>query len=440
MIQSPIHRKVLSIAWPMIIAGASGPLLGIVDTAILGHLDSARYLSAVAVGASALTLVLWLLSFLRMGTTGLVARAWGQGDRQLCRELLWQSLLLAGALGVFLVALQGPLLRVTLWLLGPGEGTYPIALEYCQIRIWAAPATLCSYAAVGWLLGLQRARQTLVVMVTTNVANIGLDFVFIIGLEMNSAGAAWASVLAEYLGLAVVLWMVRRELQRLGGYVAPRQLVQWRSYGQLLAVNRDLFLRTASIVFVFTFFTAQGARLGDDIVAANAVSDSAGAAGVLRAGRFCTRSGVFVRPRYWRRQVETLLRHQPRLRYLGGGYCRGLPAWPICCSATLLWPHLRICHRLPSWSLTTTVGWWLFRCWPRSAIHLMAFCWGRAVPGRCADTMFAALLIFLACWWLTSEWGNTGFVVGVSACFMGARSGLMSIAFWWLSRRGWQLR
>ncbi|MCV6606131.1 MAG: MATE family efflux transporter, partial [Porticoccaceae bacterium] len=126
--RSAIRRRVVAIAWPMIIAGASGPLLGIVDTAILGHLDSAHFLSAVAVGASALTLILWLLSFLRMGTTGLAARAWGQGNNQLCRELLWQSLLLALSLGILLIVLQAPLLQLILWLLGPGESIYAIAL------------------------------------------------------------------------------------------------------------------------------------------------------------------------------------------------------------------------------------------------------------------------------------------------------------------------
>ncbi|MGS2723471.1 MATE family efflux transporter [Porticoccus sp. GXU_MW_L64] len=439
MIHSRLHRKVLSIAWPMIIAGASGPLLGIVDTAILGHLDSARYLSAVAVGASALTLILWLLSFLRMGTTGLVARAWGQGDRrarsQSCRELLWQSLLLALVLGVLLVALQGPLLQLVLWLLGPGEGIYGIALEYCQIRIWAAPATLCSYAAVGWLLGLQRARQTLVIMVATNAANIGLDVVLIVGLEMNSAGAAWASLLAEYLGLGVALWMVRRELQSLGGYVAPRQLLQLAGYGQLLAVNRDLFLRTASIVFVFTFFTAQGARLGDDIVAANAVLlqlvllVSYGLDGFAHA-------------------AESLSGHA-----IGGGRIKrfyaisracGLWGAAIAAAASLLYwlfreaivstftnlPHIaRLVTDYYGWlvavPLLATV------CYTLDGILLGA---GRTRQMR--DTMFAALLVFLLCWWLALPWGNSG--LWLAFClFMAARSLLMGLAFWQLSQRGW---
>ncbi|MDM3870822.1 MATE family efflux transporter [Porticoccus sp. W117] len=439
MIRSPIHRKVLSIAWPMIIAGASGPLLGIVDTAILGHLDSARYLSAVAVGASALTLVLWLLSFLRMGTTGLVARAFGQANRQqgrqLCRELLWQSLLLALALGVLLIAFQEPLLQLILWLLGPGEGIYEVALEYCQIRIWAAPATLCSYAAVGWLLGLQRARQTLLIMVATNAANIVLDFLLIIGLEMNSAGAAWASLLAEYLGLAVALWMVRRELKSLGGYVAPRQLLKLASYGQLLAVNRDLFLRTASIVFVFTFFTAQGARLGDDTVAANAVLlqlvllVSYGLDGFAHA-------------------AESLSGHA-----IGGGKIKRFYAISRACGI---------------WGVAIATGaslaYWLFRDvivatftdlpqiaelatryygWVVAVPLLATLCYtldgillGAGRTRQMRDTMFIALLAFLACWWLTLPWGNTGLWLAFCV-FMACRSVLMSWAFGWLSKRGW---
>ena len=271
MSPNSIHRRVLAIAWPMIIAGASGPLLGIVDTAILGHLDSSRYLGAVAVGASALSLILWLLGFLRMGTTGPTARALGGEQQQHCRELLWQSLALALVLGCVLLIVQRPLLQLIIWLLGPGPGIYQTALDYCHIRIWAAPATLCSYAAIGWLLGLQRARDTLVVMVVTNAANIGLDFLFIVGLDMGSDGAAWASLLSEYLGVALALLFVRRQLQKLGGGLDPRQLLRIDTYRQLLSVNRDLFLRTACLVFAFTFFTAQGARLGDDIVATNAL-------------------------------------------------------------------------------------------------------------------------------------------------------------------------
>ncbi|MCV6606555.1 MAG: MATE family efflux transporter, partial [Porticoccaceae bacterium] len=300
---------------------------------------------------------------------------------------------------------------------------------------WAAPATLCSYAAVGWLLGLQRARQTLAIMVATNVANIVLDFVLIVGLEMNSAGAAWASLLAEYLGLAVALWMVRRELQRLGGYVAPRQLLHLKSYGQLLAVNRDLFLRTASIVFVFTFFTAQGARLGDDVVAANAVliqlvllvsygldgfahaaeSLSGHAIGGGRLKRFyaisraCGLWGVVIAAAaslaYWlfREVIVSSFTDLPQIATLATRYYGWLVAVP----------------------LLATV------CYTLDGILLGA---GRTRQMR--DTMFLALLAFLVCWWLTQPWGNTG--LWLAFClFMGARSVLMGVAFWWLSKRGW---
>ncbi|UTW44597.1 MATE family efflux transporter [bacterium SCSIO 12696] len=435
--QRAIHRRVIAIAWPMIIAGASGPLLGVVDTAILGHLDSARYLSAVAIGASALTLVLWLLSFLRMGTTGLVARAWGQGSQQRCRELLWQSLVLAFALGALLIVVQAPLLQLILWLLGPSDEIYGIALEYCQIRIWAAPATLCSYAAIGWLLGLQRARQTLVIMVVVNGANIGLDFLFIVGFQMNSAGAAWASLLAEYLGLAVALLFVRHQLAHLSGYVAPRQLLQLHSYRRLLVVNRDLFLRTACAVFVFTFFTAQGARLGSEVVAANAILIqlvllvSYGLDGFAHAAE--SLSGQAVGARKLQRFY---------------GVCRACGVWGVTIAAVASGLYgvfqgaiVSVFTDLPEVAtLANTYYAWLVAvpllatvCYTLDGVFLGA---GRTREMR--NTMFAALVLFLGGWWLTLPWGNTG--LWLSFCvFMGARSLFMGLAFWRLSQQGWFL-
>ena len=265
------QKKVLAIALPMTAASISIPLLGLVDTAILGHLELTHYLAAVAAGSSVLTMLLWLFSFLRMGSTGLTARAWGAGDHNRCLELLAQSLLLALILGIALTLVQRPLLTAILTLIKPSDTVYQLALEYCQIRIFAAPATLGTLCAVGWLLGLQRIRSTLLLMLFTNVANIGLDFLFIVGLDMNSKGAAYASLIAELLGFFLALALIAYNLKDIHGAINKKHLRQWQRYQEFLRINRHLFIRTACLVFTMAFFTAQGARQGDTILAANAI-------------------------------------------------------------------------------------------------------------------------------------------------------------------------
>lgn len=423
-----IHKQVLAIAWPMILAGASVPLLGIVDTAILGHLDEVTFLSAVAVGASALSLLLWLLSFLRMGTTGLVARAWGGQDNQQCRELLWQSLSLALVLGVLLILLQQPVFQLILWLLGPSDEIRNFALEYCHIRIWAAPAALCSYAAIGWLLGLQRARQTLVILATTNIANIGLDFFFIMGLDLNSAGAAWASLLAEYIGVAIAIIFVRRELKQLGGDVDPRTLLQPRTYKRLLTVNRDLFIRTACVVFTFTFFTAQGARLGDEILAVNAILmqlvmlTSYGLDGIAHAAESLTGHAVGAKdPNRFRVTCGATLQW-------GGG---------VALMASLAFflfqqPIIALFTSLPEVvTLTNSYYGWLVLmpllaagCFILDGVFL-----GADHTHTMRNIMFVATaLLFLPAWWLAQPLGNHGLWLAF-AVFMAGRSMLMTISY-----------
>ncbi|MGV6806529.1 MAG: MATE family efflux transporter, partial [bacterium] len=161
----------------MTIASSTVPLLGLVDTAILGHLDHPRYLAAVAAGGSIMTFIGWLFAFLRMGNTGLTAQASGSGDTDRNREILFQSAGLGLLLGAALILLHTPLLHLAVALIKPSPDVQLLTYEYCRIRIFAAPATFFSFAAIGWLLGNQRARACLVILVVTNMANIALDFV-----------------------------------------------------------------------------------------------------------------------------------------------------------------------------------------------------------------------------------------------------------------------
>ena len=266
-----LHRKIWQIAWPAILSNISVPLLGVVDTAILGHLETTRYLGAVAIGASILSFLYWGFGFLRMGTTGLVARAAGAGDRHRELAVLLQSGVLAIALAALVIASLPAWLALGIRLMAPGPELTPLAVEYISIRVYSAPAVLLTYAALGWFIGRQDTRWPMLILIFTNALNIALDILFIVVLDWKSAGAARATLCAEYAGLALALLLIYRRVdwQPLG-LVAPG-LRQIRAYRELLESNRYLFVRTICLLFGFAFFTAMSTRQGETVLAANTI-------------------------------------------------------------------------------------------------------------------------------------------------------------------------
>jgi MATE family multidrug resistance protein len=242
-----------------------------VDTAVVGHLPDARYLAAVTLGATLFSFLYWGFGFLRMGTTGLTSQAAGRRDDEAVRNLLGQSLLLAMVLGVMLIVAGRPLVTLGLWLLDGSEQASLLAAEYAGIRLLSAPAVLANYAILGWFLGQQNSRVTLAIMVLTNGINIALDLLFVVGLGMTSDGVAWATVIADYSGLALGLWLVNHQLKLLEGRFLRQRLLRLAAYAELFAVNANLFVRTLGLLFAMAFFTAQGAAQGDTVLAANAV-------------------------------------------------------------------------------------------------------------------------------------------------------------------------
>jgi MATE family multidrug resistance protein len=264
-----LDHKIWAIAWPAILSHISIPLLGLVDSAILGHLSSPRYLGAVAIGAALLSFLYWGFSFLRMGTTGLVARAEGAGDHEGSLLILYRSALLALAISALVLVLHRPLLSLGLLLMSPQGDLLPLAESYTRIRIASAPAVLVTYTIIGWFIGRQNSRWPMVIVVLTNVTNIGLDFLFIVGLGMASDGAALATVIAEYVGCGLALWAVWQAHPGAPPARLKSSLTDVSAYKHLLRSNRHLFLRTISLLFSFAFFTAQGENFGKEALAAN---------------------------------------------------------------------------------------------------------------------------------------------------------------------------
>ncbi|WP_434340603.1 MATE family efflux transporter DinF [Motilimonas cestriensis] len=275
-LSDPSYRKRLfALALPMMLSNVTVPLLGLVDAAVLGHLDHSYYLAGVSVGAMLITLAFWLLGFLRMSTTGLVAQAFGRNDAMAIKQVLLQSLVLAGALSVLLLVLQSVILNLGLILAAPSEQVALYAQQYFSIRIWSAPAALANYVILGWLLGMQNARAPMWLLIITNLVNILLDLWFVLGLGWQVQGAAAASVIADYFGFGLGLYFVFHAIKphwQPGDLSALMKKIWVKvNFFRLIALNRDIFLRTLCVQICFSFMTFYGARLGDDILAANAV-------------------------------------------------------------------------------------------------------------------------------------------------------------------------
>ena len=267
----PTHRRVWALAAPMILSNISVPLVALVDSTVIGHLPHAHQLGAVAVGASMYIFLAWMMGFLRMGTTGFSAQAAGRGDGTALRQILLQGLLLSVLLSMLLGAIAIPFSGVALSVMQPSAELHELSLDFFHIRLFGLPAALASYALVGWFLGTQNARAPLAILLTTNLVNIALNLWFVLGLDWGVAGSARASVIAEWSGALLGLWLTRGALRKFPGTLVLAALGVWHNWKPLLGVNRDIFIRSLMLQLVFFSITLQGARLGDATVAANAL-------------------------------------------------------------------------------------------------------------------------------------------------------------------------
>ena len=264
-------RNVWALAAPMILSNITVPLLGIVDTAVMGHLENPVYVGAVAVGGTIFSFLFVGLNFLRMGTTGLAAQAHGAGDTNEMRTVLIQAVIIGLGLAILLIALQRPIGTLALWLIAPDADVLAPALTYFNVRIWAAPGALANFALVGWFIGMQNTRAPFYIMLVTNLTNIALSLLFVVGFGYRTGGVALASVIAEFTGLLVGAWLARRELSGFAGQLIKSHLLDPARLRRIVSVNANILVRTMSLMFVFGFVTAQGARQGTALLAANAI-------------------------------------------------------------------------------------------------------------------------------------------------------------------------
>ena len=264
------HRRVLKIAVPIVLSNATVPILGAVDTGVVGQIGGAAPIGAVGLGAIVLTSLYWVFGFLRMGTSGLVAQAQGAGDRAEVAANLSRALMIGLAAGAGLVLLQIPLLAGAFALAPASAEVERLARGYLGIRIWGAPATISLYAVTGWLIALERTRAVLVLQFWMNGLNICLDLWFVLGLGWGVEGVALATLIAEWTGLALGLWLCRGAFA--GGFWSDRARVFDRGrLVRMLAVNGDIMLRSVLLQACFTSFLFLSARFGDVTLAGNQV-------------------------------------------------------------------------------------------------------------------------------------------------------------------------
>lgn len=430
----PTHHKVWALAAPMILSNISVPLVALVDSAVIGHLPHAHQLGSVAVGASLFTLLVSVLGFLRMGATGFAAQAAGRSDGAALRQVLVQGLLLALLFAVVLGVLALPLSRFAVDLMQPGAELEQGTLDFFRTRLLGLPAALASFALVGWFLGTQNARAPLIILLTTNLLNIVLNLWFVLGLDWGVVGSARASVISEWVAALLGLALTRPSLRAFPGRIVWPLLARWQSWRPMLSVNRDIFIRSLALQGVFFLITVQGARMGEETVAANAL---------LLNGLLLTAYALDGLAH----AVEALCGHtigagdRPALRrslVIAGG-------WSLIASVGfavlfLLGGHLFIQMQTDIPGVRETA----FEYLPYLALLPLIAVWSYLLDGlfigatrarEMRDAMLLSVVIALPFAWLASGLGNHGLWLAF-LLFMGLRGVTLGVMGWRLQRRG----
>src|SRR5262245_19276762 len=420
------NARVFSIARPAMLANLTTPLLGLVATGAIGRLGQAHLLGGVALAAVVFDGIYWLFGFLRMGTVALTAQALGAGDVKEQRAVLSRALVIAAVIGLALIALQTPLFLATSELLGGSAAVRQAAESYFHVRIWSAPFTLGNLSLVGWLVGTARASIALALQIAINALNIALTLFLVLWLDFGIAGAALAAVLAEAAGFAVglvVAWrLLGRRFETSGANVLARGKLL-----RMLAVNRDIMIRTACVIGAFAFFAAQGARAGDLALAANAVLQNFVMIGsffldgmATAAEQLCGRAvGAHDRPAFVRATRFAL----------GWGFGFGIASTAVfLIGGTALIDLMttsaevrRVAREfMPFAAFAPVLG---ALAYTFDGVYIGAT-WAREMR----NLMMAALALYLATWWALQSHGNAGLLAAILV-FLAARGLLQAVRY-----------
>ncbi|HET8865113.1 MAG TPA: MATE family efflux transporter [Gracilimonas sp.] len=266
-----MNRQILRLAIPNIISNLSVPLLGAVDTAVVGRLEHVYYLGAIAVGSIIFDFIFWGFGFLRMGTTGMVAQAYGEQNERKTRIILYRVLLVAAISSVFILLIQYPLIEASLYLVNASPEVEEYTRLYYHIRIFAAPATLALFGLNGWFLGMQNSTYPMIVTIFLNIVNIILNLIFVFRYNMTVDGVATGSLIASFLALGLAFILYRKKYGALKLEINWSELIEAEELRKFFSVNRDIVIRTLCLIFSYAFFTAKSAEMGDVVLAANTI-------------------------------------------------------------------------------------------------------------------------------------------------------------------------
>ncbi|MDR0364320.1 MAG: MATE family efflux transporter [Bacteroidales bacterium] len=262
-------NEIIRLAIPNIISNVTIPLLGMIDLAIVGHMGDKSYIGAVAIGTTIFNFIYWNFGFLRMGTSGFAAQAYGKRDFSDTMLVLARSVLVGFTISVALILCQHPIGKLAFFFIKPSETVAPLAWKYFSILIWAAPATLELYSLKGWFIGMQNSKTPMVIAILINVLNICFSLLFVYAFGMTIEGVAWGSVLAQYSGLALAIFMLNKNYKKLFPRLRLKKVFLMQEMLKFFSVNGNIFLRTLCMIAVFTFFTSASSRMGDTLLAVN---------------------------------------------------------------------------------------------------------------------------------------------------------------------------
>jgi MATE family multidrug resistance protein len=266
-----MNRKILRLAVPNILSNITIPLLGLVDTALMGHLDNVAYLGAIALGSMIFNIIYWSLGFLRMGTVGFTSQAFGQKDVKLQNLIFKRGIFISLILATLVIIIHPWVIQWGIQLTESTALVKDLAAEYVKIRIWAAPAALALLVLNGWFLGMQNAVYPMIIAIAGNIVNIVGSYILVVHYQANSAGVAWGTVIAQYFSLLLAVLLYLKRYREISHRIALKEILKIQEMKSFFKVNGDIFLRTMGIIFVISFFTIESANISDNILAINSI-------------------------------------------------------------------------------------------------------------------------------------------------------------------------
>ncbi|MBB6449574.1 MATE family multidrug resistance protein [Geomicrobium halophilum] len=402
------HKQYLFLALPLILATISTPLLGAVDTAVVGFLDDPAYIGGVAVGTLIFNTLYWLFGFLRVSTSGYTAQAVGAGDEGAVLLNFLRAAFLATSVGLLFLVLQLPIWDLAMYVIQPSANVMDQGSKYFDVRIWGAPFTLLNYVILGWLIGKAKVRVVLLLQLGCNLLNMGLNVYFVYSVQMGIAGVGLATLIAEVLATVIGLLFMMKYITLDPSIIKSKSILAFQPMIHMVKVNQDLFIRTACLLAVFGIFTSTGASMGEVIIAANAILfqlhfimayffDGLANASSILAGKAVGandkklfRCTIYLGC-FWSAALAFLL---TVMMFVGG-------SWLIS-----LFTNIEEVY-----STAVSYEWWvtLFPITGFLGLQLYGFYTGATQAGPVRDSLLISLLIFVISVWLTvPAWGNHG--------------------------------